>query len=470
MLNTIPIKENQINDIENLNILFIDDSRNYSFDSIVEEYSESLNERVLIYQNPNKRLFLGDYSTFTKSINFFDTLQSDLTTNLFSRMKSHSVLLGFSEYDEYQTIKKATNNMIITQMADYAVNLSTLTNINTDISQNHHENSYVEFDDVHTVCFVMTDGDNIQWLLNWFATDERWFGSENRGQVDIGWTISPALSELAPTVMQKIYNESKNTIDGRDYFIAAPSGIGYVFPDMYSDLNSYCNLLNEFMIKSDLNIVNIIGNDENHLTLYPYLIQENIKGIFYYDYSKYSKLNGEITFYNNKPIISARYNLWGGFESPSSLVEKINNLPKDPYSSDGYSLIPVHNWSFSVDTIIKITEGFDNKINVVAPDEFLNLITSKLSNNGEDIIQISSYPNPTNTIITIEFLGRHKEIKSIKIYNMKGENINIPYVINPINSYLTKIILNLDSIKVGTYFFSLTNLSDIKETVIIIKN
>ena len=50
----------------------------------------------------------------------------------------------------------------------------------------------------------MSDGDNIQWLLNWFITDRRWFGSNNRGQTSIGWTISPALSELAPTVMSKI--------------------------------------------------------------------------------------------------------------------------------------------------------------------------------------------------------------------------------------------------------------------------
>ena len=469
LLNTIPIKEKQLNDIENLNILFIDDARDYSFDNILEQYSENLNDRILIYQNPNKRLFLGDYSVFTNSINFFDTLRSDLTNSLFSRMKTNSILLGFSEYDEYQTIKKATNNMLITQMADYAVNLSTLTNINTNISQNYHEASYVEFDDTHTVCFVMTDGDNIQWLLNWFATDERWFGSNNRGEIDIGWTISPALSELAPTVMQKIYNESKNTTEGRDYFIAAPSGLGYIFPDMYSDLNSYCNLLNDFMVKSDLKIVNIIGNDESQLTLYPYLIQDNIKGIFYYDYSKYSKLNGEISFYNNKPIISARYNLWGGFESPSSLVEKINNLPKDPYSPEGYSLIPVHNWSYSVDTIIKITEGFDDKINVVAPDEFLNLITSKLSNNEGNIIQLSSYPNPTNSNITIEFLGKAEDIKSIKIFNIKGKTINIPYFISPINSYLTKIVLNLEHVEKGIYFFSLTNLIDTKGILKIIK-
>jgi len=465
LLNTIPIRENQLDDISNLNILFIDDARNYSFNNIIQEYSEDLSDRILIYQNPNKRLYLGDYSTFTNSVNFFDTLKSDLTTNMFSRMKPNSILLGFSEYDEYQTIKKATDNMIITQMADYAVNLSTLTNINTIISQKFHESSYKEIDDVHTVCFVMTDGDNIQWLLNWFATDQRWFGSNNRGKVDIGWTISPSLSELAPTVMQKIYNESKNTSEGRDYFIAAPSGIGYVFPERYSDLSSYCNLLNDFMSKSDLNIVNIIGNNESHLTLYPYLIQENINGVFYYDYAKYSNLNGKITFYNNKPIICARYNLWGGFESPTSLIEKVNNLPKDPYTSEGYSLIPVHNWSYSVDTIIKIIEGFSESVNVVAPDEFLNLITAHLSYDSERILSLSSYPNPTNESLTIEFLGKEDDIRSIEIFNVTGKVIDIPYSISSIDPYLTRIILDVNSIGLGTYFFSLINSNGIKETL-----
>ena len=222
-------------------------------------------------------------------------------------------------------------------------------------------------------------------------------------------------------------------------------------------------------IKSDLNIVNIIGNNESNITLYPYLTQDAIKGVFYYDYSNYSKLNGQITFYNNKPIICARYNLWGGFESPSSIIEKINNLPKDPYSAEGYSLIPIHNWSYSVDTLIKIVQGFDENINVVAPDEFLNLISSKLLDKYENIVQLSNYPNPTNNYITLEFLGHYEEIKTIEIYNMQGKNINIPYLMDPINSYLTKIQFNLEIIAAGTYFISLTNSNNTKVTTIVIK-
>ena len=62
------------------------------------------------------------------------------------------------------------------------------------------------------------------------------------------------------------------------------------------------------------------------------------------------------------------------------------------------------------------------------------------------------------------------EILSIQTYNVKGENIYIPYNISPINSFLTTIILDLKSIDAGTYFFSLTNSHQTKETLTIIKN
>ena len=154
----------------------------------------------------------------------------------------------------------------------------------------------------------------------------------------------------------------------------------------------------------------------------------------------------------------------------NTLVEKVNNLPKDPYSEEGYSLIPVHNWSYSVDTLIKIVEGFDKNINVVAPDEFLNLISSKLLDREKNIIQLSNYPNPANNHFTLEFLGSYEEIKTIKTYNTKGKNINIPYSIEPINSYLTKIRFNTALIESGTYFISLINTSDITGKTTIIKN
>ena len=68
-------------------------------------------------------------------------------------------------------------------------------------------------------------------------------------------------------------------------------------------MNFISEKLNDYMIKSDLGIVNIIGNSINNFYLYPYLNQPSVDAIFYYDFSNYSRYNGSIHFLNNKPIM-----------------------------------------------------------------------------------------------------------------------------------------------------------------------
>eukprot|EP00666_Eupelagonemidae_sp_cell4sb_P006472 gene6472-4735_t len=47
----------------------------------------------------------------------------------------------------------------------------------------------------------MTDGDNVQWLLNDFFTGSKWLGAAEVGQAPLGFTISPALAALAPAAL-----------------------------------------------------------------------------------------------------------------------------------------------------------------------------------------------------------------------------------------------------------------------------
>ena len=453
-----------------LNIPMIYDVRSKDYSWVLNNYAKSVNKKIITYQDPIKDLCLGDYSVFTNSIQFYDDIHSSFTESAFNLMQNNSMLLGWGA-DEYQTVNKASSKGIGVLPSDYAYNLSVLTNFNQSISQNEH-NTYTEtINDTHTVCFVMSDGDNIQWLLNWFFTDQRWFGNQNRGQIDIGWTISPALAELAPTVMNKIYSEAKNTYDGKDYFIAGPSGLSYIYPESYSELEDYTSLMNNYMIKSDLKIVNIIGNNDNNFYLYPFVQQESVNAVFYYDFANYSSLNGNIKFINNKPIISGRYNLWGGFENTISLASKINNQSKNPYSESGYSLIAVHNWSNSVDSIIKCVSLFDDNIRVVSPDKFVNLIKQNISpeNDENNIIHIA-YPNPTKGIINIEIRVNIDEIDQVKIINSKGQEINKSQY-NVFSNYedLTSISLDLTNHRKGQYFIQITT-KDANSIIQAIKN
>jgi hypothetical protein len=58
----------------------------------------------------------------------------------------------------------------------------------------------------HTVTFVLSDGDNLGWLLFDCPVNDRWFASPARGRVPLGWGMAPVLAELAPGVVQWYYD------------------------------------------------------------------------------------------------------------------------------------------------------------------------------------------------------------------------------------------------------------------------
>lgn len=130
----------------------------------------------------------------------------------------------------------------------------------------------------------MTDGDNLQWMQRTFvSTSNDWYGSSLRGQFPVGWTISPAVLELLPTVAKYIFDNATPNDD----FIAAPSGIGYILPSYYHqgtypDLSLFCNLTAEYMDRLNFSIVNIIDDSYDATALETYSIPDQVKSVFLY--------------------------------------------------------------------------------------------------------------------------------------------------------------------------------------------
>src|SRR5690606_25913849 len=91
--------------------------------------------------------------------------------------------------------------------SDWAPNMSALTNIpaiKDSFRQKDPVRPFEVVPDVHTVCFVISDGDNVQWLLGSHDSPTSW-NNPNRARVNLGWTISPALAELAPWSMKNMW-------------------------------------------------------------------------------------------------------------------------------------------------------------------------------------------------------------------------------------------------------------------------
>jgi len=386
ILNAVAIPADIEQTAINAGLTLLQDVRGKDETWLFTNYGTQFSKQIASYQNvsDDRGLYLGDYSAFTGAIQFWSsTPVSTLANNVFNRMSPNAAIMGWGPGED-NTVAALSKKSLMIHAADFAPNLSALTNIEVGpIQQKELVVPYKVVPNVHTVCFVMSDGDNIQWLLGALDDTKTW-ASPNRAKVNLGWTISPALVELAPPMYKKYVDNSPSTSDGRSTLIAAPSGRGYFNPGLFPNLSAECNLLNQYMKKGDLHIANVIDVDNSPRNLEPYLRQDNIDALFYYNYSDYSGLNGQISWYKDKPSIGGRYNLWLGTlgqatdKTPTTLAEKLNVASTNINSSAGYSLIPVIVWSRKITDVLECIGKLGPNVRVVTPDEFVWLIRKNI--------------------------------------------------------------------------------------------
>jgi hypothetical protein len=142
-------------------------------------YNNAISNKIVTFQSPTKSSCLADYSIFAKSISFFEDNPSSLTDDIFKSMHTDAALFGWGN-SEPGLVKLSSSYSIMVHAADWAINLATLSNYEHQTHQKTHSTANVE-QNVHTVTFLFTDGDNIQWQLRDFATGPNWYGSPHRG-------------------------------------------------------------------------------------------------------------------------------------------------------------------------------------------------------------------------------------------------------------------------------------------------
>jgi hypothetical protein len=241
----------------------------------------------------------------------------------------------------------------------------------------------------HTAAFLMSDGDNVQWLLGGFATDARFFGSPDRGAVPMGWTISSSLVDLAPAAMRYLYNAA--TAD--DTFVGGLSGAASSYLDddaANGDFAAKVALSLAYAAKAGIAYQNVMtrGGMLPAAAAAAYLADASpLQGLFWYGYSDYS-LGGGVSFVNGRPIVQARFNLWGdgsmgrNFYNVSQAVDALAAASRDPTSPAGYSLIVLHAWSHNVSDARAVMDAVNARVpggvDFVTPDVLAQRIAANV--------------------------------------------------------------------------------------------
>jgi hypothetical protein len=119
----------------------------------------------------------------------------------------------------------------------------------------------------------------------------------------------------------------------------------------------------------------------SHNTLDPLTAQAAVAGVFFVAYDWADPPAGSVLWSNNKPIFSM---VRLGYAKPASeelvtLAATIKNLPKDPTSPAGYTVVYAHFWGTTVSDLVSLQTLLGPEVAVVSPETLIELATTNIT-------------------------------------------------------------------------------------------
>lgn len=360
-----------------------------TYESVFEEYGDRLNKNVVIHQSPELRT-LRDYAIAAKAFCFYTDENSrsekDFREKVFRWANVNAPSLGWSA-DEIGYVKAASENGMYIVASDHCSNLSYLSGYKKDepIKFERKPDNIKADENKHYIALIVSDGDNVQWFEETFAFTGH-FAQRLKTDCDykLTFTAPPLLAELAPEALRYVYSVAGEN----DSFICGVSGMGYINPTEYPEeyLGIFTESTVEEMKKSGLTSLAVLDNSVSKRKLRKamefYADNESVQGGFMQIKDKYESLGGEIIWCSDKPFISVRKSMWYipkndehvSKEWIENFAQKINSLPADIDSQDGYSYINIHPWSMDIADVDYLVSLLDEHIEIVSAEELLNLV------------------------------------------------------------------------------------------------
>lgn len=208
---------------------------------VYDELWHRANRAVLAHTCPT-HMVLRDYLVQHRIVPFWisrgTSRQGDwLAQRFLAEAAPNSPLLGCwggygeqppGRYNEAQLQRLASLYGKFVVVSDGCFNLSVFSGLGyTRTDPPRRQQPRLEPDKVYVV-FNITDGDNLQYLLQAFVGGQWWL-NPGRGAVPIAWSLNPAAAVLIPNVVEYV----QKTASELDEFVCSTAGIGLLAPSIY---------------------------------------------------------------------------------------------------------------------------------------------------------------------------------------------------------------------------------------------
>lgn len=209
------------------------------------------------------------------------------------------------------------------------------------------------------VSFYLSDGDNIQWMMNDFVSG--YYSNADANDMKMGFGIPVGnLAMVSPAQFTNIMNQQKP-----NYTLIEALGGGYLYADNFGEDNNRTERLSEIaasvaasMRQHRVKVLGLIAQDVKSNAakegFQAYVdANDQLEGIVAIQYSPYAGGEGDIIWITNKngydiPVVTVKYSLWN-FGNRNTAREGtpayVANRLKAEAQDETFSIISVHAWS-----------------------------------------------------------------------------------------------------------------------------
>ena len=264
---------------------------------------------------------------------------------------------GVSEDQFVARISKSGHPMI---PCDWSYNHSLTSLLYTERQQPVQAQSFnpklIDFDKKRNyVSFFLSDGDNIQWMMQDFATSFYDVPEAIEVKMSYGLPVS-TLSMMAPAQLHNLMNLRRDECS-----VLEMLGGGYYYIDTYSQNNNRndnlkiaAERLAVSMRRYHVGLLGVMAMDVKSVAskeAYQTFVDANdrLEGIIALQYSPYAGGGGEVFWVTNKngydiPVITVRYSLWDRIHEREGSPDFIASKLKAEAQVESFSAICVHAW------------------------------------------------------------------------------------------------------------------------------
>ncbi len=328
-----------------------------------------------------------------------------LFLNILNWVKPLSPVIGWNKGDEFKQIEPCTSRGLINVPADWCMNLALLgiTPREAPAKVNSLDPKSIDWNKSGNFnSFVMSDGDNMQWVFGSFLDSRDYWKNQFNSEIPMSFTSCVFnLSEAGRDVYNQLVQSQRKGVSMVEY------GGGYYYPDLFGRmtgapeklLREHARRINKELKRTGTKVFGFIcRNISSPAAIKAYQIfaeeLDDITGMIAVQYAPYNGGNGVVYWPKNKrgveiPVIAAKYQLWANQKiansgNPQKLSGQINKDNEKP--GDQLTWTIVHAWSEytsdSVDVpdqLRKTAKGFRGVTPVKWTKQLLDKATSVVS-------------------------------------------------------------------------------------------